>query len=243
MKSSLIFALLLAVTASSNAADTHWGYEGKTGPAKWGALSEEYSACMIGKNQSPINIKNAVEADLPPIKFNYRPSTLRTINNGHTYQINYNEGSSITVDGTTFALKQLHFHSPSENQIDGRSFPLEAHLVHADQDGNLAVVALLFESGKENPVLVLPWQYMPATAGAEQVHEDKIDLNSLLPKDRSYYRFSGSLTTPPCTEGVRWFVLKTSASASAAQIAKFESTIGHPNNRPIQHAYARVPLK
>lgn len=149
----------------------------------------------------------------------------------------------ITVDGRSFDLKQFHFHSPSENRIDGRQFPLECHLVHADKDGNLAVVSILFEPGAPNPVLGKAWSAMPAKAGDKAALPAGINVASMLPDNMDYYRFNGSLTTPPCSEGVWWFVAKKPVSVSQEQVDQFVKTIGYANNRPIQPVNARPVLK
>ena len=222
----------------------HWGYSGHGGPEEWGKLSSDYAVCGSGKNQSPINLTGMIEADLEPIKFNYRNVTLSVENNGHTIKVDYPEGSSIQIDGKTFNLLQFHFHTPSENQIEGRSFPMEAHLVHSDKDGSLAVVAVMFEKGGANPVISAIWDHMPQKA-EEKVADSSvtIDVNKMMPVKRDYYRFNGSLTTPPCTEGVRWLVLKNSVPASAEQFGKYGKTMHGDTNRPVQPVNARPVLK
>jgi len=224
----------------------HWGYSGHGGPEHWGELSDDFKMCMIGKNQSPIDIRNdiAYRTKLPAIRFDYHTSTKDVVDNGHTEQVDIQAGSSITVDGIKFELKQFHFHTPSENRIDGKSFPLEAHFVHADEHGNLAVVALMFQYGKANPVLAKIWSKMPKHAGKKHhLTMTAEDVKQLLPKNRAYYRFNGSLTTPPCSEGVRWFVFKHPVTVSKAQVRKFARILGFANNRPVQPLNARVILK
>jgi carbonic anhydrase len=221
---------------------SHWGYSGATGPENWAKLSPKFADCA-GRNQSPIDLKDFVDANLPAIKFNYQPGQ-EVINNGHTIKVGYSaSGGSMEVDGMTFRLLQYHFHAPSENHIMGKSFPMEAHLVHANEKGELAVVAIMFEEGKENPELAKVWKVMPKEAGGKKLLPTATRAYRLLPPDRDYYRFSGSLTTPPCTEGVRWIVIKKAATASAAQIKAFEQVMGHPNNRPIQRLNARAVLE
>ena len=233
-------ALLSSVSVAENA---HWGYTGHGSPDKWAELSPDNKMCGIGKNQSPINVTTSLDADLEPLKLAYAKSSKEIVNNGHTIQVNMEAGDTLTVDGISFDLKQFHFHTPSENHIDGKSFPLEAHFVHLDKDGNIAVLALMFEEGKENTQLAKVWEKMPKEADAKS--ELKLDqiASSLLPESKEYYRFNGSLTTPPCTEGVRWLVLKTPATISKAQVEKFLHTMHHPNNRPIQATNARVIAK
>ncbi len=222
----------------------HWGYEGQEGPAHWAELNPDWALCGQGRNQSPIDLAGFIEAELPPLGLDYQPGATAILNNGHTVQVDYRPGSTLTVDGHRFTLKQFHFHAPSENTIEGRSFPLEAHLVHADADGNLAVVAVLFEEGPANPVLTRAWQAMPEHAGDRHaLPADTVNAAGLLPPDRDYYRFNGSLTTPPCSEGVWWLVMKQPMTASAAQIERFRHVMHHPNNRPLQPVNARPVLK
>lgn len=241
-KTLFAMGLLLLSCSAISATGPHWEYSGEAGPENWAKLSPEYGACA-GKNQSPINLSGLIDAKLKPIAFSYKAGTTEILNNGHTVQVNAAEGSSITVDGIQFDLKQFHFHAPSENLINGKSYPLEAHLVHADKDGNLAVVAVMFNAGTASAALEKAWAQMPKNSG------DKVDLSAklspldLLPKNRDYYRFNGSLTTPPCSEGVRWLVMKHPASASKEQIETFAHVMHHPNNRPVQAVNARPVLE
>ena len=234
---------LLASCAAFAGSDTQWSYSGEKGPDNWAKLSSDYAACN-GKNQSPINLTGFIEADLAPIAFTYLPGGNEILNNGHTVQVNYDEGSGIVVDGIRFDLKQFHFHSPSENQINGMSYPMEAHLVHADKSGNLAVVAVMFSVGeKENQALAQAWSHMPKESGDRHTLSSPIAADGLLPANRDYYRFNGSLTTPPCSEGVRWLVMKETVSVSSPQIEAFTHVIHHPNNRPVQPSNARPMLQ
>lgn len=241
-KQLLVSALLLTSVAAHAGGKVAWEYSGNKGPENWAKLSADFSACA-GKNQSPIDLSGFIEADLAPIKFSYSAGGEQILNNGHTVQVNYAKGSSISIDGDTFKLLQFHFHAPSENHINGKSYPLEAHLVHADDKGNLAVVAVMFEEGAENPGLAAAWKAMPKKAGDKNALSPAIHVDTLLPSDRDYYRFNGSLTTPPCSEGVRWLVMKQPMTASAEQIKAFEHVMHHPNNRPIQAVNARPVLK
>ncbi len=221
----------------------HWGYTGHGSPEKWAELSPDNKMCGIGKNQSPINVTTSLDADLEPLKLTYAKSSKEILNNGHTIQVNMEAGDTLTVDGISFDLKQFHFHTPSENHIDGKSFPLEAHFVHLDKKGNIAVLALMFEEGKENKQLAKVWEKMPEDANAKSQLKLAYIASSLLPDDKEYYRFNGSLTTPPCTEGVRWMVLKTPVTVSKDQVEKFLNIMHHPNNRPVQATNARVIAK
>jgi len=224
----------------------HWGYTGQTGPEHWGDLSKDFEMCKLGKNQSPVDLRTdtAYKTDKAPIIFSYTASTDNEVNNGHSIQVNIKHGSFIQIDGMKFNLKQFHFHTPSENTIDGRYFPMEAHFVHVDDAGNIAVVAVMFKYGKTNEALQRFWDKMPADEGAKRyINESAKVVTALLPKKRDYYRFNGSLTTPPCSEGVRWFVMKEPLEVSKEQVAQFEKVMGGPNNRPVQPFNARMLLK
>ncbi|MEL3929310.1 carbonic anhydrase [Aeromonas enteropelogenes] len=241
MKTSLLAcSLLLALPAF--AAAPHWEYSGAAGPDHWAKLTPEFSPCA-GSNQSPVDLTGLVEADLPPLVFHYRAGGEFASNNGHTVQIGYAPGSTLELDGMSFELKQFHFHAPSENHIEGKSYPLEGHLVHANGKGELAVVAVMFEVGKANPVLAEAWRQLPIKAGESHALKAPVAVEQLLPAKRDYYRFSGSLTTPPCSEGVRWLVLKQPVEASQAQIDAFKEVMHHPNNRPVQPLNGRVVLQ
>lgn len=249
MKKAL-FTVLAALICSggiawaSGQSHSHWSYEGEAGPAQWGALAPEYKACSEGLSQSPVNLTGMMNANLPAIKFSYNPVNLHVVNNGHTIQTDYDDGSRIEIDGHVYKLLQFHFHSPSENRINGRAFPLEAHLVHADQDGKLAVIAVMFEQGRDNDVLDKVWKYMPVKANAT-MDAPFVTVNAmdLLPASKECYVFEGSLTTPPCTEGVRWMVLKEPVTISADQIREFQQTMHHANNRPVQPLNGRTVYK
>jgi len=239
----ILFGGVLFISGTAfAAATTHWTYSGEGGPENWAKLSPEFGACT-GKNQSPINLTGFIEAELLPIKVSYQSGGNEILNNGHTVQVNYAAGSDITVDGIQFELKQFHFHAPSENHINGMSYPMEAHLVHADKDGNLAVIALMFEGGAENQVLAQIWPLIPKNADEKTALPSPFDIAKLLPPNKSYYRFNGSLATPPCTEGVLWLVLKTAVSVSQKQVEAFSHVMHHPNNRPVQSVYARPVLQ
>ncbi|SFV51159.1 Carbonic anhydrase [hydrothermal vent metagenome] len=247
MKLSLIAGkFLVASSLFANAHGVHWGYTGKEGPEFWGDLNPKYSMCKKGRSQSPINITKKdtlITEGLEPIKFEYQTSAYEIVNNGHSIQVNIKDGSFIEIDGKKFKLKQFHFHSPSENRIEGKSFPLEAHFVHVAKDGSIAVVAVLFENGKENPYIKKIWEKMPKKEAKKSFELSAQDINKLLPKDKKYYRFSGSLTTPPCSEGVRWFVLKEYPEVSMEEVMEFTHTMHHANNRPTQPLNARKVLQ
>lgn len=216
-----------------------WSYSGAEGPKKWGNLNPDYQICKIGHEQSPIDIANAKKEALPAIHFDYKPATLKIINNGHSIQINYPPGSFITVGDKKYELKQFHFHHPSEEHINGKGFDMVAHLVHADSDGKLVVVAVLLKKGNANAMLAKIWEHLPPTEGPEsEVGGVEINPSALLPAEIGYYTFAGSLTTPPCSEAVTWFVLKKPSEISAEEIAAFAKIYPH-DARPIQPTNGR----
>lgn len=239
----LVASVLVASGCAHTGGETHWGYSGHEGPEHWGELSPEFAICSSGKNQSPINLTGFIEADLEPIGIHYQVGGNEILNNGHTIQVNYAPGNNVSIDDRSFELKQYHFHTPSENHIDGESYPMEAHLVHANKDGNLAVIAVMFVEGKANESLAQAWAHMPEKAGDKHSLPSSVAADGILPSSRDYYRFNGSLTTPPCSEGVRWIVMKEPVTASNGQIEKFSHIMHHPNNRPVQAVNARPALK
>jgi carbonic anhydrase len=235
--------ILLAGSALASSGG-HWTYSGHRGPENWGTLSPDYEICGKGKNQSPIDITGSTEAEMEPIVFSYKTSGLDVVNNGHTIKAGYDAGSEIMVDGLRYNLLQVHWHTPSENNIEGKSFPMEAHFVHGDADGNLAVVGVMYSEGSKNEAIAAVWDHMPAEEGA--ISKDaKVMVNAMdmLPANKDYYRFNGSLTTPPCTEGVRWMVMKDAVEVSAEQVEAFHSKFHGDTNRPVQAINARPVLK
>jgi carbonic anhydrase len=228
------------VNANAHAANNaHWEYEGENGPMNWGKINSANSKCEIGERQSPIDIRDGIKVDLDVLRFDYKPSSFSVIDNGHTIQVNVGSGNNITISGRSFELQQLHFHKPSEERINGKGFDMVAHLVHKDREGKLAVVAVLLEGGSANSVVQQIWNNLPLEKNEAVKAINNLDLNQLLPSKRDYYTYMGSLTTPPCTEGVLWLVLKTSVELSADQIDIFNRF--YPMNaRPIQRTSTRV---
>ncbi len=222
-----------------NLHDIHWSYAGAGAPENWGGLKPEFAKCASGKRQSPIDIRGGIAVDLEPIKFDYRPSGFRVVDNGHTVQVDVGTGNSIEVMGRRYDLLQFHFHRPSEERIDGRQFDMVAHLVHRDTDGRLAVVAVLLDRGSAHPIVQSVWNNLPLEKGEALAAGTLIDVSALLPKDRRYYTFMGSLTTPPCTEGVLWMVLMQPVPLSAEQIGVF-ARLYPMNARPVQAAAGRL---
>ncbi len=236
----LSFILLSSAGALAQDAAPAWGYKGAMGPSHWASLSTDFQECKVGKAQSPIDIRGAKMADLPAIEFNYQAEPLHIINNGHTIEVNVPPGSSITVGGKRYELVQFHFHHPSETKLGGQGFPLELHLVHKDGDGKLAVVAVLMAEGSANPVLANIFKYIPAEKGKESAPDGVgVDATKLLPTNRAYYTFPGSLTTPPCSEAVTWFVLRSPVRVSKKEVASFAAQ--YPlNARPDQPLHGRL---
>jgi carbonic anhydrase len=233
-----MLAAMMSLSAKSPVAQEHaaphWSYAGKDGPEHWAELDKAFGTCQVGQRQSPIDIRASTTVASAPIQFAYRPAPMHIVNNGHTIQLNYAPGSFITVGNQRYQLVQFHFHHPSEERINGKSFEMVAHLVHASAEGKLAVVAVLLDTAAEDPATANIWGHLPAHEGPEeQLDNLQIDATSLLPKDRGYFTFMGSLTTPPCSEDVTWFVLKATKHISSRQAAAFASI--YPNNaRPIQ---------
>lgn len=235
-----LFAGCSHVNSDSGHHGAHWGYEGNEGPSHWGMLKEDYSLCGEGKMQSPIDIRDHQPAgDSRSIEFHYSAASNPTVvNNGHTIQVNYPQGSYAVIGGKRYDLLQFHFHSPSEHMINGKPADMVAHLVHKASDGELAVVAVLFGKGGENGALKAVWEEMPHHQGEETVH-GQVNAEDLLPGNKSYFHYTGSLTTPPCSEGVNWNVLKTAVSVSDEQVAAFTS-IFPKSVRPVQPLHGRT---
>jgi carbonic anhydrase len=247
IKSTLVALALGAVSLSASvavcAADghaPHWDYQkGHTGPAHWNELEDGFAGCKLGKTQSPIDIRGAKKAKLAPIGFNYAAGAAEVVNNGHTIQVNLAEGGAIKLADADYPLLQFHFHTPSEEKINGKNYPLVAHFVHKNADGKLAVVAVLFKLGKENAALKAVFDALPANSGDKLALSGGLDPAAILPAKRGYYAYTGSLTTPPCSEGVLWMVLKQPVPISMDQVGIF-SRLYPMNARPIQQADGRL---
>ena len=221
------------------AGPAHWDYAGGAGPEAWGRMKPEFSKCSSGTRQSPIDIRDGIKVNLDPVQFDYKPSAFRVLDNGHTVQVNVGPGNSIDVAGRRFDLVQFHFHRPSEERIDGKQFDMVAHLVHKDIDGRLAVVAVLLDRGSAHPLVQSVWNNLPLEKGDEVAARSTLDMNALLPTERSYFTYMGSLTTPPCSEGVLWMVMKTPMPISNDQIGIF-ARLYPMNARPIQSVSGRL---
>ena len=231
-----------APAAGSSKHAAHWSYAGEAGPKAWGGLKPEFSTCNSGRRQSPIDIKEGIAVDLEPVQFDYRASPFRVVDNGHTVQVNVEPGNAIVARGQRYELVQFHFHRPAEERIDGRSFDLGLHLVHRDAEGRLAVVALLMNrsaAGEGQPVVQAVWNNLPLEKHEELRTRAVIDLTHMLPPDRGYYTYMGSLTTPPCDEGVLWMVMRQPLPVSAEQIEVF-ARLYPMNARPVQASAGRL---
>ncbi|MFY8087464.1 MAG: carbonic anhydrase, partial [Rubrivivax sp.] len=213
----------------------HWSYQGPAGPQTWGGLKPEFNLCGNGQRQSPIDIRGGLAVDLEPVKFNYQPSPFAVIDNGHTVQANLSPGNHVEIGGKRFDLVQFHFHRPSEERIDGRQFEMSVHLVHRDDQGKLAVVAVLLDKGQPQPAVQKVWNNLPLEKGEEAAARVQLDPAEILPTDRRYFTYMGSLTTPPCSEGVQWVVMRQPVTMSPEQLELF-ARIYPMNARPVQQA-------
>lgn len=220
----------------------HWSYEGDGGPAKWGDLDAANKVCSIGSQQSPIDIGTTIKSRLPALRINWARSADTIVNNGHTIQLNFAEGSTLTLGDAKYKLLQVHFHRPSEHLIAGRNFPMEAHFVHRADSGALAVVGILMATGKPNDAFRRIAATMPAKAGPAVKADAGINPNALLPARLGYYRYPGSLTTPPCAEIVEWLLLTDPIQVADADIARF-AKLYPMNARPVQKDNRRYVLQ
>ena len=216
-----------------------WGYEGAGGPENWARIDPRNALCASGQRQSPIDIRDGIKVDLEAIRFDYRPSTFRIVDNGHTVSVAVGD-STFSLTGKTYELEDIHFHRPAEMRINGQRYDMSAHLVHRAQDGSLAVVALLLDRGTEHPEIQILWNNLPLEKKAPvQPPKAVVDPAKLLPDSKQYYTFMGSLTTPPCTEGVLWIVMKQPVQVSDEQIRIF-NRLYRNNARPVQPAGDRL---
>jgi carbonic anhydrase len=216
----------------------HWSYDGETGPANWGR-HPNWTQCAVGKRQSPIDLRDGMKVDLEPIMFDYKPSSFNVTDTGHTVQVNVGPGNYLSVSNRTFELVQFHFHRPSEERINGRGFEMVLHLVHKDVDGKLAIVAVLLERGTQQNMIQTVWNNLPLEKHDTMSPSIVLNPGEVLPSRRDYFTFMGSITTPPCSEGVLWMVMKAPVQASPAQMALF-ARLYPLNARPVQPSSGRV---
>ncbi|WP_051304806.1 carbonic anhydrase [Chitinilyticum litopenaei] len=229
--------------AAAHEGPVHWSYAGAGSPENWAQLDEANRLCASGRQQSPIDIRTAYALALDPLQFDYQTSKLHVLNNGHTIQHNVDPGSWLQIGGDRYQLLQFHFHTPSEEAVGGKRYPMVAHLVHKNEAGQLAVVAVFLTQGTQtHPLIRQLWARLPESHPVAMSFEDQsYNPSSLLPRDRSYWTLMGSLTTPPCSEGVRWLILKTPVSISKAQLALFRKHFSM-NARPLQPLFERAIL-
>ena len=218
---------------------THWSYEGDSGPANWSKINVDWAKCGNGNRQSPIDIRDGMKVELEQISFDYHPSSFSVVDNGHTVQVGVSGGNYITVQNRMFELQQFHFHRPSEERINGKAFEMVVHLVHRDAQGRLAILALLLERGAPQATIQTVWNNLPLEKFETMQPSILLDPAEMLPARRDYYTYMGSMTEPPCSEGVLWMVMKQPVQASAAQMALF-SRLYPLNARPIQPTNGRI---
>ena len=240
-----VVVLAMSFNAYSEESKTHqgghWGYVDEAGPEHWADLSEDYVTCKTGTKQSPIDLRESVKARLSPLEFDYRAVPLKVLNNGHTIQVDQKGAGSLKFQGQEYQLLQFHFHTPSEHHVAGQPREMEAHFVHKNAQGQLAVVGVLIKSGKENGVLKAVWEGMPKEVKETMVKGAVINAGDVLPQGKHYQHYIGSLTTPPCSEGVRWIVMNEPIEMSQAQVEAFKSLFPH-NARPVQSMEDRFLL-
>ena len=237
---ALLIAGFGSVASLASEAKSHWTYAGEEGPQHWGDLSAEYATCGTGHMQSPIDLADAEATGSVKLATDYKAVPLVVLNNGHTVQFNTEGGGTLTEAGIAYDLLQVHFHAPSEHVVKGKHAPLEAHFVHRSKDGTLSVIGVFIVEGKANPALATLIRYLPTkVTPATAVEGVTIDPNDLLPASMAMYRYMGSLTTPPCSEGVNWHVLSTSITASKGQIEALSAVL-HMNARPVQPLNERL---
>ncbi len=220
----------------------HWSYAGNTGPDHWGELQPDFKVCQLGLEQTPIDLNGGVKGELSAVTLDYKPLPLRILNNGHTIQVNADAGSSCTIGGSKYDLLQFHFHHPSEHLLAGKAFDLECHFVHRASSGALAVVGVFIKPGARSAALAPLFDSMPAQEGPERKVSGTIDPAALVPKSSTYFRYMGSLTTPPCSEGLTWTVFKEPIEASSEQIKQFAMLFSN-NARPIQKQNRRFVIE
>ncbi len=211
----------------------HWSYDSKSGPEHWAELSQDFVTCKTGIRQSPIDVRQSFKAQLPSLEFNYRGVPLKVSNNGHTIQVDQKGAGNMKFQGQEYQLLQFHFHTPSEHHVAGEASEMEVHFVHKNDRGQLAVVGVMIKAGKENRALQAVWDGMPKEISEAEVKGALINAGDVLPAGKHYHHYIGSLTTPPCSEGVRWIVMNEPIELSQAQIEKFKTVFPH-NARPVQ---------
>ncbi|KKJ00363.1 carbonic anhydrase [Prochlorothrix hollandica] len=236
-----IVGILVATVSPALAGDAppHWTYGGAANPSHWGELSTDYSLCEQGRDQSPINIQTPIAGSPQPLALSYGSTPLTIVNSGHSIQVNYAPGNKVKLGGEDYELLQFHFHTPSEHALDGNNAPMELHLVHSNAQGELAVVGVMIEVGDENPTIDTLWENIPPSGQTQTINGVMVNVSDLLPRNQSYYSYSGSLTTPPCSENVQWNILTETVEISEEQVEAFMGL--YPvNARPLQPLNGRM---
>lgn len=204
------------------------------------AMAASPNLCERGQRQSPIDIHTTARKPLAPLEFGYRPSPLRIADDGHTVRVRFDKGSSLRIGKQVYTLQQFHFHTPGGDRIAGEEFPMAAHLLHKSTSGQLLALVVLFRTGAEHPLMNTLIPLIPAKADGDHMRADiTVDATQLLPAQRGYFRYSGSVTAPPCTEGVEWIVLKQAVELSAAQLERYRQRFAD-NARPVQPLHQRM---
>ena len=236
---AVVIGMCASTAALAQQTGADWTYEGIKGPLHWGKLDPAYEACGKGKEQSPIDIRGAhLNKNLPPIEFHYIAGSMTLTNTGHTVQVTPPAGSYIIVGGTRYDLVQFHFHHPGEEAVKGKLPDMTLHLVHKSADGKFVVVAVRLNEGNPNAVLAALWQHLPKKTGDTDKLTDEMSPAGLLPADRGYWTYEGSLTAPPCTEGVRWFIFEQQVEISRDQLRAF-AKLYKVNSRLLQDPHGR----
>ncbi|KQV45631.1 carbonic anhydrase [Massilia sp. Root335] len=232
-------ALAAAAVAAAPKHGTVWSYEGESGPANWSKINVDWAKCGTGKRQSPIDLRDGIKVNLEQISFDYHPSSFSEVNNGHTIQVMVGGGNFITIGNTVYELQEFHFHRPSEEKINGKGTEMVIHLVHRSAEGKIAIIAVLLERGQPHRLMQTIWDNLPLEKQDVVSPSIVIDPTDALPERRDYFTYMGSLTEPPCTEGVLWMVFKQPMQASPAQMALF-SRLYPLNARPVQSTAGRM---
>lgn len=228
--------------AHAHKLDSHWDYEGQAGPEHWGELTPEFRTCQLGLEQTPIDLTGSVKGSLTSVDLRYQPTKFRVKNNGHTIQADADDGSFVTIDNQRFSLKQFHFHHRSEHLVEGKSLDMELHFVNVSAEKSIAVVGVFIKAGAPNAALQKVLDLMPTSAEGEARDLAQFDPTELIPRARSFYRYMGSLTTPPCSEGLTWTIFREPIDASVDQIRAFAALF--PNNaRPVQRRNRRFIIE
>jgi carbonic anhydrase len=241
MRIVAVVGVCLGLVAGAGAQNAPWSYLGKNGPLNWGRLDPAYRACSQGHEQAPIDIRGAhLNKGLAPLEFHYITGAVTVENTGNLIVVHVNPGSTMTADGVKYELQELTFHRPSETAVKGKLTDMDVEMLHKSADGKMAIVEVRFVMDRDQPnaVMAALWPHLPPRAGAQEKLAEPVNAGGFLPGDRGYWTFMGSLTTPPCTEGVRWFVMEQNLSLSREQVRQF-SGMFRMSSRPLQDTHGR----